>query len=79
MLGKFLSNIYDPKRKDAEREFTRYYKAMFMFNGQKAMKKEWQRHLEWINNNVIGPPQATSTCTQQQLEERGQVGIYASV
>lgn len=77
MLGKFLSNIYNPHSKDAERYLTHSHTDMF--NGPSAMKAAWDRHLSWINSNVIDKPKATDTYTVEQLEAMGMVGVYAPV
>jgi hypothetical protein len=50
-----------------------------MMNGRQAMRQAWLRHLDWINRNVIGPPKATETYTQAQLEGMGMIGIYDRV
>lgn len=42
------------------------------------MQMEWQYHLDWINENVIGPPKGTDHYTVEQLEEMGMIGIYAA-
>jgi hypothetical protein len=47
-----------------------------MDNGEHAMKSEWQYHLKWINENVIGPPLTTDKYTQKELERMNMVGVY---
>lgn len=67
---KFLSNTYDPKRKDAPMRVT----ARIGETQQEA----WRWHLEWLRGKVIGEPQETSTYTVEQLKEMGMVGVYAA-
>lgn len=45
--------------------------------GPSAREREWQRHMDWINNNVIGEPEATPFYTVEQLKNMRLVGIYA--
>lgn len=73
--GRFLSNIYDPRKEDAKRFLTYSYDAIS--NGEAAMENEWQQHLKWVNQNIIDRPQATDHYTVEQLENMGMVGIYA--
>ena len=42
-----------------------------------AMHAAWLRHLDWINQNLIGPPKATEHYTEAQLVEMGKIGVYA--
>lgn len=42
-----------------------------------AKDSEWKHHLNWIAENVIGPPKATDYYTQEELEKMGMIGIYA--
>jgi len=73
---KFLSNIYDPSKEDAPQYHTYSFHAHM--NGQEAMKQEWERHLEWVNSNIVGPPQGTDYYNVEELEARGIVGIYST-
>lgn len=59
---RHLSNIYDHRKPDARNT---------------TPEEAWRQHLEWINRNVIGRPQATETYTVEQLEAMGMIGIYA--
>ena len=72
---KHLSNIYDPRREDAKRMLCYSHNAML--NGQSAIDMEWQHHLDWVNQNLIGEPQATEFYTVEQLKNMGMVGIYS--
>ncbi len=38
---------------------------------------EWQNHLNWIEKNIIGRPQASDIYSTEELEKMGMVGIYA--
>lgn len=74
-MGRFLSNTYDPRLPDARKYHQQDYHDWQ--NGPEAIEQSWQRHLEWINQNVIGPPQASEKYTVAELEKMGLVGIYA--
>lgn len=74
--GRFLSNTFDPKHKDAQKHITYSFQAYQ--SRSKAMQLEWEQHLAWINRNIIGPPKASATYTQKQLEDMNLVGIYAA-
>lgn len=74
-LGRFLSNIYDPRLPNARMYLTFSYQAQQ--SGEAAMDIEWQHHLDWINENIIDRPKATKKYTQEQLEAENLVGIYA--
>ena len=67
---KFLSNTYDPERKDAPMH-------VVTRNGE-TQQEAWYWHLEWLRGKVIGDPQATSAYTVEQLKEMGMVGVYAA-
>ena len=73
---RHLSNIFNHRHKRARSVFTGYTYQEWQ-EGPEAIQRAWQRHLDWINQNVIGPPQATKTYTQAELEEMGMIGIYA--
>lgn len=75
MHGRHLSNIFDHQVPEAQ--FRHCYSFESMQDGREAMAEEWQDHLGWINNNVIGPPKATDHYTQEELVEMGMIGIYA--
>lgn len=75
--GRFLSNIYDHRKPDAEGKHTYSHHAMFC--GLETMKWEWRHHLEWIDRNVIGRPKATEKYTVEELEKMGMIGIYAKL
>lgn len=74
-LGRFLSNIYDPRLPNARMYLTYSFHAHD--NGKAGMDREWQAHLDWVNKNIIGPPKATDYYTQEELEAEKMVGIYA--
>lgn len=74
---RHLSNIYDPKRPDARTYFTAYDYQEWLA-GPEAVEKAWQRHLDWGNRNVTGPPLATAIATPEELAAEGYIGIYAS-
>jgi hypothetical protein len=73
MLGKHLSNIYDPRKEDAKSKLVYSYAA---FHDQNIRDREWQYHMQWVNENIIGPPKATDHYTVDELEHQGMVGIY---
>jgi len=72
---KFLSNTFDPNHKDAKCYKTYTHHAMS--GGPRARDEEWDRHMEWINANVIGDPQATEKYSVEELKKMNLVGIYA--
>lgn len=73
--GRFLLNVSDPSLPSAQanHDYTNYA----ILGGLAGMHLEWTVHLEWIKENVIGPPRATKTSTQKQLEDMNLIGIYA--
>ena len=73
-LGRHLSNIFDHRLPYAKNALC--YSHTARMQGKSAMDREWQRHLDWINKNVIGRPKATKKYTVEELEEMGMVGIY---
>lgn len=73
--GRFLSNISDHRRPNAQHIHTYSFHAMDC--GPEAMKEEWQCHLEWINQNQIGRPQANEKYSVEEFEKMGMIGIYA--
>lgn len=72
--GRHLSNISDHRREDAK---TMHGYSSAAMRNSSAKDFEWQQHLEWITENVIGPPKATDHYTQEELEKMGMIGIYA--
>lgn len=74
-LGRWLSNIYNPDLSQAERYLT--YSTGAWQSGGAAMKREWQAHLNWIAQNIIGPPKRTKTYSVKELIRQGMVGIYS--
>jgi len=72
--GRFLSNIYDPRKPDAERYMC--YSHHAQSNGPGATREEWQHHMDWINKNIIGPPKPTQWYTESDLMDQSMVGIY---
>jgi hypothetical protein len=67
---KWLTNIYDPSRPDAQ---------LHVYSGPKEDRdRAWKDHLAWLKDKVILEPQATDTYTVEQLEEMGMVGVYSS-
>ncbi len=74
-LGRWLSNIYNPYLPDAERYLT--YSISAYQNGGNAMKREWQAHLDWINEHLVGPPEKTHVYSVKELVKEGMVGVYA--
>ena len=75
--GRFLSNTHDYRRPDAER--MHIYSHYAMSNGLDACKREWEQHLAWINENVIGPPESSDFYTVEELEQQGMIGIYKPI
>lgn len=65
---KFLSNIYNPKEPDAKR--------MLVLSLDETRETAWKHHLEWLQDKVIGDPQATKFYTMEQLKDMKMVGVY---
>lgn len=65
--GVFITNIYDPWRKD----------AMDMFGGGGV--RDWFDYLDYVETKVIGLPQATEMYSSEQLASFGLVGLYEPV
>ena len=40
------------------------------------LREDWEALVAYAGDHVIGPPQATSTYTTQQLADMGMVGVY---
>lgn len=75
LLGRFLSNIYDTWRPDAERRMMHHYHDWRA--GPEAMREAWKRHIKWVRQNVVSRPKATASHTVEELEAMHMVGIYA--
>lgn len=73
---RHLSNIPDPRIPRTKEYFTCYTYYEWC-NGPSAIEAAWERHLEWVNSNVIGRPKATEKYTVEELENMGMIGIYA--
>ena len=67
---KFLSNIYDPKDKNAKMYISCHF--------DETQDEAWCLHCEWLKDKIIGDPQATSYYTVQQLKDMGMVGVYSN-
>lgn len=70
----FLSNIYNPELPDAKMYYICSSHAIIY--GEEGIEREWQRHLDWVNRNIIGLPQATDKYTVEELVKMNIVGIY---
>ncbi len=65
---KHLTNIYDPKNKNARRIITRCF--------GETQDQAWASHIKWLKGKVIGDPMPTETYTVQQLRDQNMVGVY---
>jgi len=66
---KWLTNLYDPRSKDAEK---------YIITGINQTKmQEWRNQKNWLDGKTIGEPKATKDYTVEQLKEMGMVGVYA--
>lgn len=74
--GRFLSNIHDPSKQDARRFLHLVSTEM---HDPASRQRAWERHITWVRENVIGPPQGTETYSAAELKEQGLVGLYANV
>ena len=72
LLGRHLSNIYDHRRPDAESLMIHDYRDHR--EGPQAMHAAWLLKLDWINQNMIGPPRSTPYYTRAYLEAQGMIG-----
>ena len=71
---KWITNIYNPCRPDAERMFRDP-------SVSKAINKiRWKNWLKWIYNplreKIIGKPMPSDMYSQNKLEEQGMIGVY---
>jgi len=66
---RWLTNTYDPSRIDA--------RAMHSYISGVDRALQWQWHLEWLRDKVIGDPQPSEHFTVAQLKAAHYVGIYA--
>ena len=73
---RHLSNIFDHRLPETRKTFTGFTYHEWC-EGPEAIERAWQRHLEWVNANVIGRPKATPTYTVEQLEAMSMIGIYS--
>lgn len=62
---RFLTNTHNPNDPEARKK------------GDWRLDYQWQAHLEFIEANIIGLPQAMKHCTLEQQLKSGLVGIYA--
>lgn len=65
---RFLKNTHNPDDPEARKKD----------NWQWSGDDRWQTHLEFIEANIIGLPQATEHSTLEQQIKSGLVGIYAA-
>jgi hypothetical protein len=65
---KFLTNVFDPKHPDAKRYLS--------YRLNEDREAQWQYHLKWLNDKVIGLPEASDAYTVEQLVNMGYVGVY---
>jgi hypothetical protein len=72
---RFLSNITDPNRPDAQMGLTLSFDD---FLNPQGREQAWARHLDWLKDKVISDPKATDAYTVEQLKEMGMVGVYSS-
>jgi hypothetical protein len=70
---RYICNEYDPARPDAKKMMRLDKEEMHDLQGQ---EQAWQRKQEWLKGKVIGEPQATSSCSVEELKKIGMVGIY---
>lgn len=75
MTKTHLSNIFDHRAPRARETFTGYSYEEWL-EGYSGIERAWQRHLDWIKENEIGPPKATEKYSQKELENMGLIGVY---
>lgn len=67
---KWLSNTYDPKKRDAK-----YYVARLIGETQ---EQAWANHKQWLEGKIIGEPMASETYSVEELKAMGMVGVYSN-
>jgi len=65
---KWLTNVYDPGRKDARNRLA--------ISLDQSRDEVWQNHLKWLSKCHIAEPQATGFYTVGQLKNMHMVGVY---
>lgn len=66
---KFLTNLYDPTREDAEMKIIRKV--------NQTQDQAWESQKKWLVDKTIGKPQATKTYTIKDLEKMNMIGVYS--
>lgn len=67
---KHLTNIYDPRRRDA--------RAMIMTQRGQTHAEAWRLQQRWLSDEMIGSPKATDHYSVRELAAQGLVGVYAA-
>ena len=68
-MMKWLANIPDPANKDIA-----YWALPVALNEKRA--EVWQKHLDWLEDKIIGDPKESSECSIIRRKKAGWVGVY---
>lgn len=65
---KWITNIYDPSREDAQD---------VIYKGWSANREQaWAVYLSWLEDKVIGEPMASDEHSVEELKAKHYVGVY---
>lgn len=65
---KWLTNISDPRRKEA--------RALIQTILNETPEQAWQRQERYLAGKIIGDPKATDRYSVDELKAMGMVGVY---
>lgn len=71
-IGKWLTNISDPDRYDAEA-----YHTSSSIRDKAEREAAWNGHVAYVEAHIVGPPKATKKHTVEELRKMHMVGLYA--
>lgn len=66
---KWLSNIYNPNLPDA-----RFHLGRSL---HQTIEDVWKWHKYWLQDKIIGEPEASEYYTVQEMKDMNLVGVYA--
>jgi hypothetical protein len=70
---KHVTNTPDPNLPNAKENIVYSFAAM---RNQAIKDKEWNEHLDFVNQHVIGEPLGNVTMSVERLKQMGYVGLY---
>ena len=65
---KWLSNTHDPSSPD----WTTYIHV----RSDQSWESAIDSHMDWLEDKIIGEPQATNRYSVEELKQMGMVGVY---